>query len=171
MFDSNVAHLSKLTMRRDMEIKSGTNSGNKGLLTNKAAKVVRTVASTNASSLIPPSTSSIVNKQQQQSKNIAASEEYNYALSQKSIKPWSNRGFRDEDGGGGGGGGDEYDEYREDDDDDDDDDDQYDYEDDDATEIAAVNRDKSKEFGKKCACSSANMSKVFNRIFYRINKI
>lgn len=111
---------------------------------------------------------------------MAASEEYNYALSQKSIKPWSSSNRADGDG--------EYDEYREEDDDDDDEEDDdddddeeeendeeeednYDYDDgDEDTEMITDRRhgraaSKKTKSGKKCDCS-ANISRVSELIYF-----
>lgn len=120
-----------------------------------------------------PQQSQAAQKQSQVGK-IAASEEYNYALSQKSIKQW--RPMKDGDGGG-----DEYDEYNEDDgedeedeenyvygdnddehDDDDDDDDNDHATEDGDTETADESRPRRKNektSSSKCECS-ANISRV-----------
>ena len=132
---------------------------------NAKSGVIRTVTTATAATL---TSAVIINQQQQQQQQnmqkqqqqvgkIAASEEYNYAMSQKSIKQWPSTSKS-------GTGGDEYDEYNDEEEDEEDEDDDeeeeeenYGYEDEDEEEEEEddESHNKKKEAcAKKCECSA-----------------
>ena len=128
---------------------------------NAKSGVIRTVTTATAATL---TSAVIINQQHQQNMQkqkeqvgkIAASEEYNYAMSQKSIKQWPSTSKS-------GTGGDEYDEYNDEEEDEEDEEDDeeeeeenYDYEDEDEEEEEEdeESHKKKEACAKKCECSS-----------------